>query len=305
MSQIKLSHPFVTAVGTLVFAAVAFVSGVGAVTMLRTAHVAQNVAAVALAPEVFPKPLALDENALLAHAAVVYDPSDGKILFAKNASRSLPLASLTKLMAATVVLDRTTDPGTVVTLDESDLLPDGSWGFRVGDRVTIADLLSLGLIASSNDAIQAAARSVGNYIVLMNNTARTRGFDSMHFYNATGLDESSTTAGAYGSAYDVARLASDFFAAYPQYFTVTTHTSHVSIHVGGRTLDAKATAVPLEELPGVIAAKTGYTDLAGGNLVVVFDVSVGHPLVAVVLGSTEEGRFTDMQRIIAAARLSQ
>ena len=68
-----------------------------------------------------------------------------------------------------------------------------------------------------------------------------------------------------------------------------------------RTLTAAGDRAPLQNIPGFIGAKTGYTDLAGGNLVAVFDIDIGHPLIAVVLGSTEEGRFTDIETLINAA----
>ena len=55
-------------------------------------------------------------------------------------------------------------------------------------------------------------------------------------------------------------------------------------------------------IPGLIMGKTGLTDLAGGNLAVVFDVGLAHPMVAVVLGSTESGRFEDVQKLVVAAR---
>ena len=51
-------------------------------------------------------------------------------------------------------------------------------------------------------------------------------------------------------------------------------------------------------IPGLIASKTVYTDLAGGNLAVAFDASVGHPIIVVVLGSTEAGRFTDVATLV-------
>jgi D-alanyl-D-alanine carboxypeptidase len=68
--------------------------------------------------------------------------------------------------------------------------------------------------------------------------------------------------------------------------------------------EAIPTAEPILEFPGLIGAKTGYTDLAGGNLVVAFDLEIGHPVIAVVLGSTQEGRFTDMRALIEAARIA-
>jgi D-alanyl-D-alanine carboxypeptidase len=114
----------------------------------------------------------------------------------------------------------------------------------------------------------------------------------MHFANPTGLDTSSTTAGAYGSARDMALLVSDFLRQYPVLFSATVN----------ETTPMKATAEPILDIPGLIGAKTGYTDLAGGNLVAAFDIEVGHPIVVVVLGSSREGRFTDVRNLIDAAR---
>ena len=54
-------------------------------------------------------------------------------------------------------------------------------------------------------------------------------------------------------------------------------------------------------VPGVLASKTGYTDLAGGNLALAFDAGLGHPIVAVVLGSTYDGRFSDIRKLIVAS----
>ncbi|HVY72948.1 MAG TPA: hypothetical protein VG984_02795 [Candidatus Paceibacterota bacterium] len=300
MNNLKLSHPFAVWFTTLLLAAVAFISGVSAVSFLRSHSIDQDLAAVG-SVEAYPKAFLLDSTTLVAKSAVVYDPANGTILFEKDADASLPLASLTKLMTATVVLEQET-PETLVTIVASDLAPEGDWGFQLGDTVSLSNLLKIGLIASSNDAMQAAARSAGDYTTLMNREARDKGYTSMRFFNPTGLDESATTAGAYGSAYDIAHLAYAFFKLHPEYFDLTTNSQTVSIEVGGRTLSAQATSIPLQTLPGVIAAKTGYTDLAGGNLVVVFDIGVGHPLVAVVLDSTEEGRFSDMQTLINAAR---
>jgi D-alanyl-D-alanine carboxypeptidase len=53
-------------------------------------------------------------------------------------------------------------------------------------------------------------------------------------------------------------------------------------------------------MPGLLLSKTGYTDLAGGNLVIVFDVGIGHPVAIVVLGSTRDARFTDVEKLMHA-----
>lgn len=275
--------------------AVAFVGGV---LLVSLAHVRIK---QPTPPTQFPAPISLPDNALQAKAAILYDPSTGRILFAKNAQKQLPLASLTKLMTAEAVLSHVA-ADTPIHITKKDLDADGDWGLRPGDTLPLFDLLKLGLIASSNDAMAAAAGSLGsNYLETMNARASTLGLTKTYFLNPTGLDVSADSAGAYGSAYDVARLAATFFKEYPNYFTLTTH-SKVSVQSGTRTLSAAATALPLRNLPGFIGAKTGYTDLAGGNLVAIFDLEIGHPLVAVVLGSTEQGRFDDIRTLVHAIR---
>ena len=54
------------------------------------------------------------------------------------------------------------------------------------------------------------------------------------------------------------------------------------------------------EIPGLLGSKTGLTDLAGGNLVFAFDPELGRPIVITILGSTEEGRFQDVRKLISA-----
>ena len=249
----------------------------------------------------FPTVLTLDPASIGAQSAIIYDPSNNRVLFAKNSTEQLPLASLTKLMTAEVVLEKKL-PNTPVRITLDDLRPEGDWGFRVGDVVSLGDLLRFGLVASSNDAMAAAASTLGNgYLADMNLAAVNLGLTQTYFLNPTGLDLNQTTSGGYGSVYDLARLTALFYKKHPEFFERTIQPS-VSIRVGGRTLTAKATFVPLSAIPGFIGAKTGYTDLAGGNLVVLFDAEIGHPLVAVVFGSTEKGRFNDIRKLITAVR---
>ena len=130
------------------------------------------------------------------------------------------------------------------------------------------------------------------------------GLTHTYFLDATGLDINTETSGAYGSASDIARLTAVFMRNYPNYFEISTEQS-VTVPVSGRLVTVNATALPILNVPGLIGLKTGYTDLAGGNLVAAFDEDIGHPLIAVVLGSTENGRFTDMRTLINAVRASQ
>jgi len=250
---------------------------------------------------VFPASITLPEEAITAKAAVLYDPTTGQVLFAKNATEPLALASLTKLMTAQAILARVSDQQAVV-ITSQNLRPEGDWGLRPGEEWSVEQLLRFGLVASANDAMAAAADAVGPTIIdEMNRTAKVLGLSQTHFSNPTGLDLDLEIAGAYGSAYDVALLATAFMQRYPTLFSATAQAS-VTINSGAVQLNATSTDTPLLDIPGLVGAKTGYTDLAGGNLVAVFDIEIGHPLVAVVLGSTREKRFEDIRALVAAVR---
>lgn len=252
--------------------------------------------------------ITLADNALTARSAVLYDLSTAGVLYQKNAYEQLPLASLTKLMTVEVILSLQS-PQTPVQIKRSDLSPAGDSGFKVGETVMLRDLIKFALVASSNDAMEAAAASLGDgFIDKMNAAAAAMGLTKTHFFNVTGLDINQKASGAYGSAYDVARLAAVFYKNHPDFFELTTR-ADVAIETnppagGSKELRAAATAIPLQNIPGFVAAKTGYTDLAGGNLVAVFDLEPGRTVVAAVLGSTREGRFSDVIALIEAARKS-
>jgi D-alanyl-D-alanine carboxypeptidase len=251
-----------------------------------------------------PKQVLIQDSDILATAAVLYDPKTKEVLYAKNGQVTLPLASLTKLMTAQVVLDHVST-STLITLSKKDVSVEGDAGdlnLRAGDTMTLGSIIKLGLDASSNHAMSAAAASLGNeYIGDLNQTARELGLTHTYFLNSTGLDLDTEISGGYGSAIDMAKLTAAFMRDYPTYFEVSTRES-VTVPVSGRQVTVKATGLPILDIPGIIGLKTGYTDLAGGNLVVAFDADVNRPLIAVVLGSTQKGRFQDMRVLINAAR---
>lgn len=244
--------------------------------------------------------LHLDPAALTAKAAVLIDPQTGDILFAKNPELQLPLASLTKLATARAVLSSANN-NQMVVIKQEDLKPDGDSGLHVGDVWRLADLVAFGLTTSSNDAMAAAASALSSNtaIARMNEEARQGDMPQSYFLNPTGLDISSSTAGAYGSALDVAHLVDDMLRTYPAVFEATIHPPKLS---GKSGKGAESTTEPLWNMPGLIAAKTGYTDLAGGNLAVAVDLGLAQPVIAVVLGSTRDGRFDDVRMMVETMR---
>lgn len=274
----------------------------GASVFAVSAAFAMGVGAVVGVPQTVPpaERITLQPQNIEAKAALIYDPASGRVLYQKNATEPLPLASLTKLMTAQAVLAEHQENVSVPITRES-LRSDGDSGLRPGEKLTISQLIDLSLVASSNDAAAAAAAALPDGALSLNNAAERLALTKTRFLNPTGLDIGGSSAGAWGSAYDVARLAAAFYKNYPEYFEQTARGT-VTVKAAGRTIVEDATTAPLQDMPGLIGAKTGYTDMAGGNLVAIFDLEVGKPVVAVVLGSSHEGRFKDMRALVKAAQ---
>lgn len=277
---------------------------------------ARQVAAAATttkSPE--PQASAFASTTVIAESAIVIDLGDSKILYQKNATAQLPLASLTKVPMAYVV-SQSLSRDSVIKIPYDTVPAGGVTQFIKGEQWKTQDVIDLTLVASSNDGaeILAAAANdalhsqypqspVGRATVWrMNDLARELHLSNTYFINPSGLDESATQAGAYGSARDMARLFAYVASSSPDTFAATKHARVQRTSLDGREATAVNTDLALDAIPGVIMGKTGYTDLAGGNLVVVFNVEEHHPVVIAVLHSTEEGRFEDMKQLVAATQ---
>ena len=287
----------------------------GALGMLPIENVlprAQNEAAIVhTADQEMQSPF--DGVALTARAAVVLDIATGEVIFEKNANAQLPLASLTKIMTAETALASASRYALVSILPEF-LETEGDSGLKSEEAWPLGNLLSFMLVSSSNDGAAAAAAVGGSFlsqsgvradnreafIAAMNAAAAARGLASMYFLNETGLDETSEIAGGYGSARDAARLIASAYIAHSELFAPTTEGAAIFTEENGKMHDANNTNKAVDLIPMLRASKTGFTDLAGGNLAIVFDAGIAKPIAVVVLGSTEEGRFADVQDLVAA-----
>ncbi len=251
----------------------------------------------------------LSQTQVRARAAFVYDVNNEQVLYEKNASQTLPIASITKLMTSMLsyeLIDQS-ESGEV-SLDA--LRQNGISGLEEGEKISLKDLSQLALIGSSNDAAYALASSVGSYlgsnnataqfVAGMNIRAEELQLDSLEFKNPTGLDLSPTEPGAVGSARDVSLLLAHIVSNYPE-IVAPTQLAAARVYSGtGQYHDAENTNDALYLIPNLLASKTGYTDLAGGNLTVAFDAGFNRPIVITVLGSTRDERFSDVVRIVRA-----
>jgi serine-type D-Ala-D-Ala carboxypeptidase (penicillin-binding protein 5/6) len=245
-----------------------------------------------------------DSPQVLARAAYVYSIADQEALFEKNADAQLPLASVTKVMTVLAALD-TLAFDDVVTITPEALTPEGESGFRIGDTMKAGELAAFTLIESSNDGARALLlasaekqhMSEADFIDGMNKRARGIGLSQTYYMNETGLDISGTVAGAYGSARDAALLMAFLAEERP---AVVEHSvepeRRLKLKNGGQLL-ARNTALIGSAFGATIGSKTGFTDLAGGNLAFVFEPIPGKPVSVVVLGSTREAREADAERL--------
>lgn len=249
--------------------------------------------------------------ALIARSAYVYDIRDKKALFAKNETDRRPLASLTKVMTALTALE-TLPERSVIAITAEALGEEGDSGLLLEERWYLSDLARFMLVSSSNDAAKAISLGVTHvtepdrseddtFIQKMNDEAIQLGLFSTSFLNATGLDAADlSSTGGTGTAADITMIAVELLRKHPEIFTATVESAVDVRSIDGFRHTAKNTNVSGSRTQLLIASKTGFTDLAGGNLTVIFDAGLGHPIAVTVLGSTESGRFADVESLIRA-----
>jgi serine-type D-Ala-D-Ala carboxypeptidase (penicillin-binding protein 5/6) len=274
-------------------------------------------------PNSEPTPQNLDEDGIIimephfpvvsleARSAYVYDVLSDKVLYEKDAELQWPLASLTKLMSALVASELIPNY-MLVKITKDDLREEGDTGLHPDEEWNINKLIDYSLVVSSNDGMKAIASVAGAlagstatttpeqaFIKKMNEKAHSLGLKETYFLNQSGLDESNTLSGGYGSAKDVALLVDHILETNPHLLEATSFKeTHVSSNNASH--DAVNTNKAILTIPNIIASKTGYTNLSGGNVVVALNAGIDRPIIISVLGSSYEGRFTDLTNLVNA-----
>lgn len=236
--------------------------------------------------------------ALAADAHVILDLGSGAVLSAHEPSAVRPVASLTKVLTAVTVSKNVNldDEATVSARAVRTGRRGADMDLVVGERIRVRDLLAGLLIPSANDAAVALAEHVAGsertFASAMEATARDLGLSRTHVENATGFD----SLRQFSSAYDVALLLSE--AWQDPVLGVLLRAEEMTVtSVDGRFRHRlKTTNRLLGVRSDVLGGKTGLTDAAGENLAVVAESADGHPVVAVVLGSSD--RFGDMENLL-------
>ena len=230
-------------------------------------------------------------------SVIVLDAVDSSVLYAKQAQSPLPIASITKLMTALVVLDAGQPMDEMIELTTADRRLERSSASRlaIGSKISRGDLLHLALMSSENRAAHAVARAYPGglpaCIKAMNAKARALGMKTARFTDPTGL-----SSGNVSSASDLAKLVAAA-AADPTIRTYSTSTSH-TVAVGRQLLEFRNTNSLVNKADwDVMVQKTGYTSDAGQCLVMK-TVIRERPVLIVLLNSF--GKYTrvaDVRRI--------
>ena len=249
---------------------------------------------------------------LEAEVAYVFDTEKGKLLYGLHEERSVPIASITKIMTTLVALEILPESD-IVTIPKVALGEAGDNGLYWNEEWLLSDLIEFMLIGSSNDAAKAIALAAEEqlggdfnegpelFIMRMNDKAREIGLTKTEFFNVTGLDINGEEVGAYGSAKDTALLLAYALKHHPEIFEATASQTATFTSLSGFTHIIENTNPILATLPDIISSKTGLTQLAGGNLVVALQNGSPNPFIISVLGSSEQGRFSDIEKLISAA----
>jgi serine-type D-Ala-D-Ala endopeptidase (penicillin-binding protein 7) len=228
---------------------------------------------------------------LLSHAAMVFDPVSGRTLYSKNADTAVPIASITKLMTAMVVLDAKQNLDDPVMIDNADLdtLKNTRSRLPVGTAFRREDLMRLSLMASDNRAAHALGRTypggLDAALEAMNAKAKSIGLTATRFVDPTGL-----APGNVASPQDLAIMVAES-ARYAQIREFSTATElYVTLPNAKHAMGFNNTnALVKSDAWNIGVSKTGFINEAGKCLVMQAIIN-NSPVVIVLMDSW--GRLT-------------
>lgn len=230
-----------------------------------------------------------------AKAALVLEAHSGVILYEKNAREPLPMASLTKIMVAILILEKHELDEVVTVRSHYSGLEGVRMRLQAGEKITVEALLQGLLIPSGGDAAMALGEyhsgSVEAFVEAMNQRAKQLGFRQTHFENPVGLDAPDHQA----SAYELALLV-QYALRFPTFRSiVSTSATTVTSTDGAITHELRSTNKLFGSYLDVRGVKTGTTDNAGESVITLVRHPEGHEIITVLLDSPD--RFQEAKAI--------
>lgn len=244
----------------------------------------------------------LEVDANSAISVLVKPDGSQKILFEKEKGKILPIASLTKLMTAKIVLEYY-DLSQKIEISEKAINGEGETGnFKIGEIFLVKELLYPLLMESSNDAALVLTEVIGEkaFVDLMNLEAKNLDLKNTHFVNPTGLDPNNPQDSVnYSTTEDLVKLTSHLLKEHSLIWDILS-LSEFDFFTEDAVFHHKIinTNELLKESPSIIlGGKTGKTPKAGGCLILVTKAPKNKgDLINVILGTND--RFEEMKKLI-------
>ena len=229
-------------------------------------------------------------------ACVVIDRNTNTILYGKNESQKRKMASTTKIMTATIIIENCNLDETIEVSKKAAGTGGSRLGLKTGDKITIRDLLYGLMLRSGNDAAvtlaEYAGGSIEGFAELMNKKALELGLTNTHFETPHGLDSDEH----YTTAYELALLSN--YALNNTTFAQIVGTKEYTVTINGNPKQLSNTNELLGNLDGVYGIKTGFTNGANRCLVTACKRN-DMDIICVVLGAdTKKFRTQDSIKLI-------
>ena len=250
-----------------------------------------------LAQQLRMHPTASADLNLSAAGAFMFNQDTGRVLFEKNADAQLPVASLTKLMTALVIMRSGLPMDEELCVEEEDyrLRSSRFSRLRIGMKLSRAEFLHLALTGSDNRAAHVLGRTypggIAAFAEKMNATARSLGLKNTEFEEPTGLSPNNRS-----TAREITRIASEAYRyqtirdfSTSEHLDLPTHAGLVQVRSTNRLIHEGEWDIGLQ--------KTGYTGAAGHCMVIQSEIGGNRVLMVVLNSEGKNRRVSDMRRM--------
>lgn len=236
---------------------------------------------------------------LRSHVAIVYDERDGEVIVKRSANRKMPIASITKLMTAMVVIDGNLPMDEMITVRrvDRDTIRYSKTRLPVGTTLSRRDLLIMALVASENRAAFALARTypggVESFVQAMNDKASFLGLKNTRFADSAGLRNENTSTAE--ELVKLVRVAGQYSLI--REFTTIVKDVVIDDYTGKAIRFTNTNRLMRKADWDISLSKTGFTSDAGNCLVM--KITLGNrPLIVVLLNSWGKlSKYGDSNRI--------
>jgi len=232
-------------------------------------------------------------------SAILVNYDNGEVLYTKNADVPRPIASITKLVTAMVVLDRGVDLSRTETITREDARRSSRSRLKVGYELTLLDLLYAAMLNSDNRAARALARatcgSTEDFVREMNFKMKKLGLKNTVFYEPTGLDARNVS-----TAHEVAKIL-HYAYDYELIRKITSEKNRLCQVVNRRNTHLRManTNLIVHSRYKVLTGKTGYIRASDYCLTTLVENAEGQRLTCVVLGVPGDRlRFREARRLV-------